>query len=172
LRRRVLVLESTSPAATERAGRALGRLLRGGDLVLLSGELGSGKTRFVKGIAAGLGAARAAEVVSPTFLRMEEYGAPPRRLRHVDAYRMHGAADLEALGGGDLFGPAAATVVEWPERVADGLPRDAIVVVFAHRGPRARRLSVSARGPRGRELLEGLRAALRARTAPRRRAPR
>ena len=63
--------ETRSPSETERLGRALGRLLGDGDLVLLSGELGSGKTRFVKGLAEGFGAARADEVVSPTFLRVE-----------------------------------------------------------------------------------------------------
>ncbi len=153
-------VDSASPAATERVGRALGRLLVEGDLVLLSGELGAGKTRFVKGIAAGAGAARAADVVSPTFLRLEEYGAPPRTLRHVDAYRMAGGADLDALGGPDLFGGGGFTVVEWPERVADGFPADGLEVRFEHRGPKARRLLFRGRGRRGRALLAALRRAL------------
>jgi tRNA threonylcarbamoyladenosine biosynthesis protein TsaE len=152
---------SASPAATERLARALGRVLQEGDLVLLSGELGSGKTRFVKGLAAGFGAARARDVVSPTFLRMEQYGAPPRLLRHVDAYRMRSGADLDALGISDLLGPGGATVVEWPERVAGALPPDALRVAFEHRGPRTRRITVTARGPRGRRLLEALRKARR-----------
>jgi len=152
-------VDSPSPAATERAGRALGRLLRGGDLVLLSGELGAGKTRFVKGLAAGCGAAPAREVVSPTFLRLEEYGEEPRRLRHLDAYRMHGPGDLEDLGGGDLFGPGGFTVVEWPERVWEGLPPGGLLLRFEHRGPRARRISYEARDARGRELLRLLGAA-------------
>lgn len=150
-------VESASPAATERLGRALGRLLEDGDLVLLSGELGAGKTRFVKGLAEGCGAARAREVVSPTFLRLEQYGDPPRRLRHIDAYRMHGGADLESLGLSELVGPGGYTVVEWPERVEEALPRDGVLVRFEHRGPRARRLTFSARGPRGRALLAALR---------------
>ena len=87
------VFRSGSPAATERVGRALGGLLRDGDLVLLSGELGAGKTRFVKGVAAGFGAARPEEVVSPTFLRVEQYGPPGRRLRHVDAARPYAPRD-------------------------------------------------------------------------------
>ena len=153
-------VDSASPAETERAGRALGRLLEEGDLVLLSGELGAGKTRFVKGVAAGSRTARAVEVVSPTFLRLEEYGTPPRVLRHIDAYRMHGGADLDALGGGDLLGAGGFTVVEWPERIADGLPGDGLEVRFQHRGPRARRLTFRARGKRGRALLRALREAL------------
>jgi tRNA threonylcarbamoyladenosine biosynthesis protein TsaE len=156
-----LRIESPSPAATEKIGRALGRLLADGDLVLLSGELGAGKTRFVKGLAPGFGAARRDEVVSPTFLRVEEYGVRGRVLRHVDAYRMHGAADLEHLGITDLLGPGGATVVEWPERVGDALPRDGLLVTFEHRGPRARRLTLAARGRRGRALLAALREALR-----------
>ena len=150
-------VESASPAETERLGRALGRLLADGDLVLLSGELGAGKTRFVKGLAAGFGAARADEVVSPTFLRVEQYGAPPRRLRHIDAYRMGSGGDLESLGLSDLVGPGGATVVEWPERVEEALPRDGVLVVFEHRGPRERRLTLRARGPRGAALLSALR---------------
>jgi tRNA threonylcarbamoyladenosine biosynthesis protein TsaE len=150
-------VDSDSPAATERLGRALGRLLADGDLVLLSGELGAGKTRFVKGLAAGFGAARRDEVVSPTFLRVEQYGATPRRLRHIDAYRMGCGADLESLGLSDLFGPGGATVVEWPERVEESLPRDGLRVAFEHRGPKSRRLVLSARGPRGEALLAALR---------------
>jgi len=149
-------VESASPAATERLGRALGRLLEDGDLVLLSGELGAGKTRFVKGLAEGCGAARAREVVSPTFLRVEQYGDPPRRLRHIDAYRMGSGADLVSLGIAELVGPGGFTVVEWPERVEEALPRDALLVRFEHRGPRLRRLLLSARGPRGRALLAAL----------------
>lgn len=160
-----LTIESPSPAATEKVGRALGRLLADGDLVLLSGELGSGKTRFVKGIAAGYGAARADEVVSPTFLRVEQYGAPPRTLRHIDAYRMHGGAELEHLGLRELTGPGGATVVEWPERIEDALPPDGLLVSFEHRGPRARRLALAPRGPRGRTLLAALREVLRGRPA-------
>jgi tRNA threonylcarbamoyladenosine biosynthesis protein TsaE len=150
-------VESPSPAATERLGRRLGKLLRDGDLVLLSGELGAGKTRFVKGLAAGFGAARADEVVSPTFLRVEQYGKAPRLLRHIDAYRMAGAADLEQLGLSDLLGPGGATAVEWPERVEEALPEDGLLLRFEHRGPKARRISISARGPRGRALLKALR---------------
>jgi len=152
-----LRVDSASPAATERLGRALGRLLGDGDLVLLSGELGAGKTRFVKGLAAGFGAARREEVVSPTFLRVERYGAPPRLLRHVDAYRMAGGADLESLGLSDLFGPGGATVVEWPERVVEALPGDGLLLSFEHRGPSSRRITLRARGPRGAALLAALR---------------
>jgi tRNA threonylcarbamoyladenosine biosynthesis protein TsaE len=158
---------SGSPAETERLGRALGRLLEDGDLVLLSGELGAGKTRFVKGVAAGYGVARPDEVVSPTFLRVEQYGEPPRRLRHIDAYRMRGGADLEHLGLADLVGPGGATVVEWPERVEEVLPRDGLLVSFEHRGPRARRLSFRPRGPRGEGLLAALHRAIRRRTVRR-----
>ena len=157
---------SPSPAATERLGRALGRLLVEGDLVLLSGELGAGKTRFVKGLAVGCGAALAREVVSPTFLRVEQYGGPPRRLRHIDAYRMHGGADLEHLGLAELVGPGGFTVVEWPERVEDALPWDGLRIRFEHGGPTLRLLSLAARGPRGRVLLAALRAAGDSRSKP------
>jgi tRNA threonylcarbamoyladenosine biosynthesis protein TsaE len=128
--------------------------------VLLSGELGAGKTRFVKGLAVGFGVATSNDVVSPTFLRVEQYGKRGRLLRHIDAYRMRSGRDLEQLGLGDLVGPGGATVVEWPEHVDDALPKDGLLVRFEHRGPKSRRLAFEARGARGRELAAALRAAL------------
>jgi tRNA threonylcarbamoyladenosine biosynthesis protein TsaE len=147
---------STSPEATERLGRLLGALLRDGDCVRLSGELGAGKTRFVKGVAVGLGVARADEVVSPTFLRLEHYGPPGRRLRHIDAYRMAGPAELEGLDAAEALGPGGVTVVEWPERIEAALPAEGLEVHFEHAGPRSRRLLFRARGQRGAALLAAL----------------
>jgi len=162
-------VESGSPARTERIGRALGALLDEGDLVLLSGELGSGKTRFVKGLAEGFGACGRDEVVSPTFLRLEEYGPRGRRLRHLDAYRMAGPRAVEAIGEAEVFGPGGVAVVEWPERIEGALPPDGLLVSFEHAGPRRRALSFSPRGPRGEALLAGLREALGTRRRRRKR---
>jgi tRNA threonylcarbamoyladenosine biosynthesis protein TsaE len=136
-------LRSRSPATTETLGRVLGALLAPGDLVRLSGELGAGKTRFVKGVAEGMGAATSTDVVSPTFLRLEEYGPPGRRLRHVDAYRMAGPDDLEALGVSDLLAADGVTVVEWPERVEGALPARGVHIEFLHGGARTRDLRLT-----------------------------
>jgi tRNA threonylcarbamoyladenosine biosynthesis protein TsaE len=101
-----------SEAETVAAGRELGRTLRPGDLVLLSGPLGAGKTAFVRGLAEGLGC-DPDEVSSPTFTIVQEY-AGPVPLQHVDLYRLD-PADVDDLGLEDLL-EGAVMAVEWPDR--------------------------------------------------------
>lgn len=115
---------STSSAeATEALGRRLAGVLRAGDLVILSGDLGAGKTTLTRGLGAGLGVR--GPVTSPTFVIAREHpstsGGPA--LVHVDAYRLGGVAELEDL---DLQTSldAAVTVVEWGEGLAEGLAED------------------------------------------------
>ncbi len=108
-------------AATERAGRDLARHLRTGELVLLEGDLGSGKTVFVRGLATGLGAA-AEEIASPTFALVHEYGPPgrPPLLVHADLYRLEAGKGLEELGL-DGF-PQSILAIEWPRAPFTGRP--------------------------------------------------
>jgi tRNA threonylcarbamoyladenosine biosynthesis protein TsaE len=111
---------STSPAETERAGTLLGERLRPGDVVLLTGELGAGKTTFVRGVARGAGSK--AGVASPTFQLVRIY---PGRIQvaHVDLYRIESSAELRDLGLEELA-EQGAVVVEWGERLAvDGAAR-------------------------------------------------
>ena len=104
---------SNSPAETERAGVLLGERLRPGDVVLLSGELGAGKTTFVRGVAAGAGSQ--APVASPTFQLVRVY--PGRvQLAHVDLYRVENPAELADLGLEELA-EHGAVVVEWGDRL-------------------------------------------------------
>lgn len=114
------VIETPSSEATERVGRALALELRPGDCVLLHGDLGAGKTCFVRGLAAGLGCdARA--VHSPTFTVMSRYPGSLANLVHVDAYRVGSAEELRdagvAAGASD-----AVLAIEWPERVPEAWP--------------------------------------------------
>jgi tRNA threonylcarbamoyladenosine biosynthesis protein TsaE len=107
-------LETSSPNETEAAGEELGRRLRPGDLVLLKGELGAGKTTFVRGIARGCGSA--APVASPTFQLVRIY--PGRlQLAHVDLYRLEEGDELRDLGLDELL-DMGAVVVEWGDRLA------------------------------------------------------
>jgi tRNA threonylcarbamoyladenosine biosynthesis protein TsaE len=103
---------STSEADTAAAGRELGRTLRTGDVVVLDGPLGAGKTAFVRGLAAGLGC-DPSDVSSPTFTVIQEY-AGPTTLQHVDLYRLT-PAEVEELGLDELM-DEAVLAVEWPDR--------------------------------------------------------
>jgi tRNA threonylcarbamoyladenosine biosynthesis protein TsaE len=116
---------SRSPAETMALARRLGSVLRAGDVVVLSGDLGAGKTVFAKGIAAALGVTDT--VVSPTFTIVREYaGTPP--LVHVDVYRIDRLQELHDLGFDDLVGGDAVTVVEWGDRIGNLLPADHLEV--------------------------------------------
>jgi tRNA threonylcarbamoyladenosine biosynthesis protein TsaE len=106
-------LLSLSADETEAAGERLGRQLRRGDLLLLSGGLGAGKTTFVRGLARGAGAT--GDVMSPTFQLVRVYGGPVQ-LAHVDLYRLSGPGELSELGLDELL-DEGAVVVEWGEHL-------------------------------------------------------
>ncbi len=109
--------------------------LRPGDVVLLEGEMGAGKTVFVKGIARGLGIDE--EITSPTYAYMNDYGG---KLYHYDCYRLSSGAQAEALGLCDYFDAGGICVVEWAQNIADVLPAGCKVVRIAKRGENAREI--------------------------------
>ncbi|MGH2371591.1 MAG: tRNA (adenosine(37)-N6)-threonylcarbamoyltransferase complex ATPase subunit type 1 TsaE [Chloroflexota bacterium] len=110
---------SHSPDETRRLAAALGTRLEPGDVLLLQGTLGAGKTVFAQGVARGLGVDE--PVTSPTFTLIHEYtGRLP--LYHVDLYRLGGDADAMAIGLEDYFGGDGVTVVEWAERAPGVMP--------------------------------------------------
>ena len=95
------------------------KTLRKGDVVLLSGEMGAGKTVFVKGVAKGLGIKD--EILSPTYAYMNDYDG---KLYHYDCYRLKNGAQAESLGLTDYFGGSGVCLIEWAENIADVLPDD------------------------------------------------
>ncbi|HEX9365794.1 MAG TPA: tRNA (adenosine(37)-N6)-threonylcarbamoyltransferase complex ATPase subunit type 1 TsaE [Vicinamibacterales bacterium] len=117
--------ETASESETEAAGEALGRDLRAGDVVLLYGDLGAGKTAFVRGMARGIGA-NPADVSSPTFTIVQEYAGPSATLYHVDLYRLEGA-EIDDLGLEDLVSGDGIVAIEWAERWT-GRPDDVMEV--------------------------------------------
>jgi len=120
-----MTFHTNSPHATQSFAAALGRLLAAGDLVLLVGELGAGKTAFAQGLARGLGVDE--PVTSPTFTIVHEYeGRVP--LAHVDVYRLERVQDLYDLGFDELVDDGRVTVVEWGDRVEHLVPADHLVV--------------------------------------------
>jgi tRNA threonylcarbamoyladenosine biosynthesis protein TsaE len=133
---------STSPAETEAIAASLASTLVAGDVVLLSGELGAGKTAFVRGVARGLGI-DAGEVSSPTFTLVHEYRGGRLALYHADLYRLEGAAveelGLEEMGVGD-----GVLAIEWPERLSRPMP-DSITVRLETLDEQSRRIDVTRR---------------------------
>ncbi len=128
--------EDETAALAER----LAARFRGGEVVLLSGELGTGKTAFVRGLARGLGA-DPAFVSSPTFVLLTSY--PGRlTLHHADLYRLRGDGDEVELGLDELPGPRAVLAIEWAERLQELYWERPVRVHLAHAGDDRRRLRV------------------------------
>jgi tRNA threonylcarbamoyladenosine biosynthesis protein TsaE len=139
---------SHSVADTEAVASELAQTLRGGECIALDGDLGAGKTQFVRGLVRGLGGSGRA-VSSPTFVLLNVYDAPPIRLPvfHLDAYRLGGADDFEAIGFSELLTQGGVVVVEWAGRVEGLLPADRIHVRIAALGHHDRRVEIFPPGP-------------------------
>lgn len=120
---------SGAAAETEAAGQELGGTLRAGDVVFLIGELGAGKTTFVRGVAAACGVTRG--VRSPTFALMHRYRGSPE-IVHIDLYRQSEDAGLDDLAVEEWRGEVV-TLIEWPKAFAEEFWPDAIRVHFEHR---------------------------------------
>lgn len=134
-------VETRGPDATVELGRAVGALLGPGEVVGLFGELGSGKTTFIKGCALGLGVPDARAVTSPSFTLMHvHHGRCP--VYHFDLYRLHAPEELAAIGHADFFGGAGVCLVEWAERAGPLLPSGALHVMCTTLGPERRRIEI------------------------------
>lgn len=121
-------------------GRRLGARLQPPVLILLSGELGAGKTTFTKGLAAGLGAAAEDEVTSPTFTLIHKYDRGARPAYHIDLYRITDAHDLSTLGVEDIFAETAVVIVEWPEKLDANLDWPVLRIHLEHVDENTRRI--------------------------------
>lgn len=154
----MIELSSASVDETIEAGRTLAQALEPGDVVLLDGELGAGKTHFSKGVAAGLGST--AQVTSPTFNLLIEYHDGRIPLYHFDLYRLEDAEELEDI---DFYGVVegdGASLVEWAGKFADAMPDECLAVDICVDGDGQRVLRFEGRGPRGAELESRLAALL------------
>lgn len=138
---------------TRRLGEHLGRSLQPGDLLLLEGDFGSGKTTFTQGVAQGLGI-DARYVNSPTFTLINEYDSGRVHLAHIDLYRLEGDEQVATLGLDDYLAGEGVTVIEWPLGAAAWLPDEYMLVRFSHLSETKRTLRFWALGPRYRELAE------------------
>jgi len=144
---------SKAPADTLRLGEKIGRLAKPGDVVLLSGNLGAGKTCLTQGIARGIEATQ--PVQSPTFVLVREIeGRLP--LYHIDLYRLSGLAEIENLGLDDYFNGSGLTVVEWADKGMELLPKDYLAVKIEILEKDGRLFEIIASGTRYRVMLEKL----------------
>jgi tRNA threonylcarbamoyladenosine biosynthesis protein TsaE len=136
-----LNFESHSVEETERIAADLAKQLNGGECVALHGEMGAGKTQFVRGLVRGLGGNPRA-VSSPTFVLLNVYDEGRLKVFHLDAYRISGAEDFETIGFAELIEQGEIVVVEWAERVERLLPRDRIDVRIAANGKTSRQINI------------------------------
>ncbi len=135
---------SRSAEETEAAGRAFADRLRPGDVVALTGTLGSGKTRFVAGVCRGLGVQT--RVTSPTFTLINEYPAPFGVVAHIDMYRINGMKEVAELGLEEYFHARCICLIEWAEEVSAILPAARFTVSLSH-GPSETDRTILLEGP-------------------------
>ena len=152
---------SHSADQTGRFGVRMGQLLRAGDLLCLSGELGTGKTVFAIGVARGWGALENA--TSPTYILAHEYHrADGAQLHHLDCYRLRGPQDADSVGLTERYEAGVALMIEWPENVRPWLPEDGVWAALRHIDEDKRSLRLHAGGARGAQLLADFRELIRA----------
>lgn len=130
-----------SAEETEALAARLAIQFRGGECIALHGDLGAGKTQFVRGLARGLGADPRA-VGSPTFVLLHVYNTGRLTLYHLDAYRARGAEDFEGIGFGELLEQGGVVVIEWAARVENLLPAERIDVQIEPIGLTSRRVEI------------------------------
>lgn len=140
--------KSSSPRKTQKIAQNLAKTLKGGGTIALFGDLGSGKTIFVQGLAKGLGLKR--KITSPTFVFMRSY---PLILKgealtfyHLDLYRGQNYKDFQSLGLGEIFTKDAIVVLEWADRIKEILPQKRIDVTFKYINEKTRKIKIDRRG--------------------------
>ena len=142
---------SESAEQTWEIARFIGEKLRKGDVLALSGELGSGKTCFTGGLARGLGVDEKYQITSPTFTLINEY--PARcKLYHFDVYRLNGYSEFEDLGYEEYFCGDGIVVIEWAEKIAQILPADTFFISFKYLDENKRRIVIKGQEKRMKEL--------------------
>jgi len=135
---------TSSPEETERLGEELAETLKAGDLVALVGELGGGKTRFVRGMAKGLGSRGAVKSPSFTIINIYEGGRLP--LYHIDLYRLGALAELHGAGLDEYLYGGGVAAIEWADKVPELLDECSVVVSFSYASETGREIEIRLKG--------------------------
>jgi len=144
---------SSSAEQTKALAGIIGARLQNGDILALSGELGSGKTCFTGGLALGLGIGEKYRITSPTFTLINEYPAKIK-LYHFDIYRIKDYTDFEDLGYEEYFNGDGVVVIEWAEKIAEILPDDSFMITFEYLDENKRKIVMEGPAHRLKELMK------------------
>jgi len=148
-------VRTKSSHETVTLGKRIGRLLGPGDVVALVGELGTGKTHLIKGLAGGAGVKRFSYISSPSFTLIHEYpGKVP--VIHVDLFRLRTEREAEDLGLEEYFQGLGITAIEWADKIPSLLPKDVLRIHLYHTGERTRSIEVIGKGYRYEEIVDNL----------------
>lgn len=145
------VLTSNSPDETKRLASCLAPLLAAGDVIVLAGDLGAGKTCFTQGLAEGLGSV--GQITSPTFVILHELSGR-LTLYHFDLYRIETSREFEDLGFEEILYGDGVSVLEWGDKFARRLPSQRLELVFHFDDDTSRRIEAAAIGPRWEAVAE------------------
>jgi tRNA threonylcarbamoyladenosine biosynthesis protein TsaE len=150
-----VVFETKSASETIQIGKNIGSLLRPDDVVALVGELGAGKTQFIKGLAEGAGVGKPTYISSPSFTLINEYlGRVP--FYHIDLFRLEQEKEAEELGLEDYFQAGGITAIEWADKIPSLLPEEILWIEIHYTGENTRSLEISGKGDRYHKLVEEL----------------
>jgi tRNA threonylcarbamoyladenosine biosynthesis protein TsaE len=147
-------ITSSSPQKTEQLGLLLGEMLIKGDVIALSGELGTGKTTLVRGMARGMGLDKD-DVASPSFTLVNEYRGP-LPLFHLDLYRLHDEKELLDVDFDAYIRGEGVVVIEWADRISRAVPADALWITLQYVADERREITAEARGERYEMIIEEL----------------
>ena len=150
-----VITVTRSTAETVQLGREIGRLLGPGNVVTMIGELGSGKTHLIKGIAAGMGVKRSAGLSSPSFALIQAYcGRIP--FYHIDVYRLASEGEAEQLGLHEYMGGEGVAVIEWADRIPSLLPKELLEIHLRYLGQHRRQIHIHGEGLQMQGLIKQL----------------
>jgi len=148
-----MVIQTRSASETIRVGKTIGSRLLLGDVVALVGELGAGKTQFIKGLASGVGIVNSSYISSPSFTLINEYpGEIP--FYHIDLFRLGKEKEAEELGLEDYFQGRGITAIEWADKIPSLLPQEMLFVSIAYIDKNTRSIEIIGKGKRYLNLVD------------------